>query len=237
MAKEKDKSGSIEPIRIGVRLPSIPLPIKSFTRRKIHGLKLQDLEAHDFQTPLVSIEQAANETLLLLKKYKARIDQDARVVRELLQLNPYFIRFQWVADAADQLEKSQQAKRARGRPKWRYTIYPEVVLGLVWVLRASGEARSNREAAEWLEISGLFSSTRVLRLLKQARKDPRLEAMLSAPPDTWPDYTENDLRSLYDDAVTPEEGQILRFEKQGNHFRYIGARQSVDQPCEDDTNT
>ncbi len=228
MSKKSDESGSCEVTRIAVRLPGIPLPTESVLRRKISGLSLHDLQMNRIRTPLVSIQQAAKETLQLLRKYEAEIDQDVRVVQELLQLNPYFIRFQWVADAAERLEKCQRAKRRRRRPKWRYTLNPEVVLGLVWVLRASGEAKTDREAAIWLEISGIFSSTKVLRKLKQARKDLRLNPMLAPPPDTWPNYTQEDLIRMYETAITPEEGKTLQIEIQRDRYQYVGIQNTDD---------
>ncbi len=237
MSKKSDKSGICDVTRIAVRLPGIPVPTECVLRRKIRGLSFRDIQAKKIQTPLVSIQQAAKETLQLLKKYKAEIDQDVRVVQDLLQLNPYFSDLQWVADAAERLEKCQRAKRKRGRPKWRYTINPEVILGLVWLLRESGEAKSNRDAADWLEISGIFSSTRVLRLLKQAKKDARLKPMLAPPPDSWPDYTEEELMRMYETAITPEEGQILKFELQGDHFQYIGIQLPGEKPCADGNNS
>ena len=237
MSKKSDKSGICDATRIAVRLPGIPLPTEEVLKRKIRGLKLRDLQTKEIQTPLVSIQQAAIETLQLLKKYKAEIDQDVRIVQELLQLNPYFTRFQWVADAEDRLEKCQRAKRRHRRPKWRYTINPEVILGLVWVLRASGKASSNRDAADWLEISGIMPSTRVLRLLKQANKDPRLKPMLSHTPDTWPNYTEEELIRMYETAIAPEEGQTLRFELQGDHFQYVGTHFFGEQPRTDENNS
>lgn len=237
MSKKSDKSGICDVTRIGVRLPGIPLPTEDVLRRKVSGLNLQDLQSNSIQTPLVSIQQAAKETLQLLKKYKTEINQDVRVVEELLQLNPYFIRFPWVADAAERLEKCQRAKRRRRRPKWRYTLNPEVVLGLVWVLRASGEAKTDREAAIWLEISGIFSSTKVLRKLKQARKDLRLNPMLAPPPDTWPNYTQEDLIRMYESAIMPEEGQTLRFKLQGGHFQYVGTHYPGEQPQSDENNS
>jgi hypothetical protein len=231
MPKKSDRSGICNSTRFGVRLPGIPLPTEEVLQRKIRGLKLRDLQTKEIRTPFVSIQQAAIETLQLLKKYKAEIDQDLRVVEELLRLNPYFIRFQWVADAADRLERCQRAKRRHRRPKWRYTITPEVILGLVWVLRESGEASSNRDAADWLEISGIMSSWRVRRLLKQANKDPRLKPVLSPPPDKWPIHTEEDLMRMYESAITPEEGHTLRFELRGDHFQYIGTQNDAEQPC------
>lgn len=220
--------------RLAVRLPGIPLPSEGVLRRKKHGLKFGDLQIREIRTPLVSIQQAAIETLQLLKKYKAEIDQDLRVVEELLRLNPYFIRFQWATDAADRLAKCQRARRQHRRPKWRYTITPEVILGLVWVLRESGEASSNRGAADWLEASGIMSSWRVRRLLKQANKDLRLKPMLSPPPESWPDYTEDELIRMYETAITPEEGQTLKFELRGDHFQYDG---SAEPPCADENNS
>ena len=164
------------------------------------------------------------ETLRLLNKYKTEIDEDVRVVRELLQLNPYFSNLKWVADAEVRLGKCQRAKRKRGSSKWCYELNPEVVLGVVWVLRASGEAKSDRDAANWLEISGIMSSTKVLRKLKQAKKDPRLKPMLSPPPDNWPDYTEEKLVRMYETAIIVEDGQTLQFREIDGHFQYIGAR-------------
>ncbi len=237
MSKKSDKSGICDVTRIAVRLPGIPVPTECVLRRKIRGLRLGDLQTREIRTPLVSIQQAAKETLQLLKKYKAEIDQDVRVVQDLLQLNPYFSDLQWVADAAERLEKCQRAKRKRGRPKWRYTINPEVILGLVWVLRESGEAKSNRDAADWLEISGIMSSTRVLRLLKQANKDPRLKPMLSPPPDTWPDYTDEELIRMYETAITAEKGQFLRFELRGDHFQYVGTKNNANQRPADKNNS
>ena len=236
MEKKPAKPATYEMTRIGVYLPAVPIPNEGVTRRKITGLKLRDLQTREFRTPLVSIQQAAKETLQLLKKYKVEIDQDVRVVQELLKLNPYFFHLQWVADAAERFDKCQRAKRTRGRPKRRYKLSPEVVVGLVQVLRASGEAKSDRDAANWLEISGIFSSTKVLRKLKQAKKDPRLKPLLFPPPDTWPNYTEEELIHMYETAITPEEGQTLRFELQGDHFQYVGTQNTADRPCADEDN-
>lgn len=223
--------------RIGVRLAGIPLPIQDLLRRKVSGLNPGDLKTNSFRTPLVSIQQAAIETLQLLTTYKVEIDRDFRVVQELLQLNPYFSGFDWVRDAAEKLDECQQAKRKRGRPKWRYTINPEVIIGLVWVLRESGEARSNRDAADWLEISGIMSSTRVLRLLKQAKKDARLKPMVSPPPNSWPDYTEEELIRMFETAITPEEGQTLIFELQGDHFQHVRTLDAADPPSAGENNS
>ena len=107
---------------------------------------------------------------------------------------------------------------------------------MVWVLRESGEVKSNRDAAAWLEISGIMSSTRVLRLLKQANKDPRLKPMLSPPPDSWPDYTKEELIQMYETAITPEEGQTLQFELRGDHFQHVGILIAVDQRCDNQIN-
>ena len=237
MSKKLDKSEICDVTRIGVCLPGIPLPTEGVLRRKVSGLSFHGLQTNKIQTPLVSIQQAAKETLQLLNEYRAEIDQDIRVVQELLQLNPYFSGFQWVRDAAERLGECQPAKRKRGRPKWRYTVNPEVILGLVWVLRESGEAKSNRDAADWLEISGIMSSTRVLRLLKQANKDPRLKPMLSPPPDTWPNYSEAELIRMFKNAITPAEGQTLRFELQGDHFQYVGTDCPGEQAHADENNS
>jgi len=237
MSKQPDKLKIRDATRISVRLPGVPLPTENMLRRKVSRLSLHDLEANKFRTPLVSFQQAAEESFQLLKEYKAEIDQDVRVVRELLQLNPYFSGFQWVRDAAERVDECQQTKRKRGRPKWRYTINPEVIIGLVWVLRESGEAKSNRDAANWLEISGIMSSTRVLRLLKQANKDPRLKPMLSPPPDTWPNYSEAELIRMFKNAITPTEGQTLRFELQGDHFQYVGTDCPGEQAHADENNS
>ena len=237
MSKKLDKSGICDVTRISVCLPGIPLPTEGVLRRKVSGLSFHDLQTNKIQTPLVSIQQAAKETLQLLNEYKTEIDQDVRVAEELLRLNPYFLGIQWVRDAAERLNECQRAKRKRGRPKWRYTINPEVIIGLVWVLRESGEAKSNRDAADWLEISGIMSSTRVLRLLKQANKDPRLKPMVSPPPDSWPDYTEEELIRMYETAITPEDGQTLKFELQGDHFQYVGTLNTADPPSAGENNS
>ena len=226
-----------EVTRVAMHLAGIQLPDSDFTKRKISGLKMSDLRVAAIQTSPVSLQDAAIETLRLLKEYKTEIDEDVRVVRELLQLNPYFSNLQWVADAEERLEKCQRAKRKPGSSKWRYELNPEVVLGLVWVLRASGEATSDRGAADWLAISGILSSTKVLRKLKQAKKDPRLKPMLSPPPDSWPDYTAEELVRMYETAITPEEGQTLHFELQGDHFQYVSTENSADWPCVDENNS
>jgi len=235
MSKNSNKSGICHATRVAVSLPGIPIPTNDVLRRKISGLTLQDLNTDKIQTPRISIQLAAEETLQLLKKYQAEIDRDVRAVQELLQLNPYFSSFQWVKDAAERLDKCQRAKRKRGRPKWRYTVGPEVVLGLVWLLRANGNAKSDRDAADWLEISGIMSTTRVLRLLKQAKKDPRLKPLLSPPPNTWPDHTAEDMILMYETAITPQEGQTLRFELQDDHFHYAGVLHT-DVPTRADEN-
>ena len=237
MEEKRKKPTYYDEKRFAVSLPGIPLPTEEVLRRKISGLDLQDLQSNSVQTPVVSIQEAAIGTIQLLKEYKTKINQDVRVVQELLQLNPYFSRFQWVAEAAERVEKSPRTKRLRGRPKWRYTINPEVILGLVWVLRESGEVKSDRAAAEWLEISGFMLSTRVLHLLKQAKKDLRLKPMLAPPPNTWPDYTEEERIRMYETAITPEEGQILKFELQGDHFQYVGTQFPGEQPCSDENNS
>ena len=223
--------------RVAMRLAGIQLPDRDFTKRKISGLKLSDLRVVSIRTTPVSLQDAAIETLRLLEVYKTQIDEDVRVVRELLQLNPYFSNLQWVADAEQRLDRCQRAKRKPGSPKWRYDLNPEVVLGLVWVLRASGEAKSNRDAAKWLEISGIMSSTKILRKLKQAKNDPRLRPMLSPPPDTWPDYTEEEVIQMFETAITLEEGQTLQFELQDDHFHCVGGHKIVDQPSADDNNS
>ncbi len=223
-----------EVTRVAMHLAGIQLPDSDFTKRKISGLKMSDLRVAAIQTSPVSLQDAAIETLRLLKEYKTEIDEDVRVVRELLQLNPYFSNLQWVADAEERLEKCQRAKRKPGSSKWRYVLYPEVVLGLVLVLRTSGEAKTDRGAAKWLAISGIMSSAKVLRKLKQAKKDPRIKPMLSPPPDSWPDYTAEELVRMYETAITPEEGQTLKFELQGDHFQYVGA---TDPPCADESNS
>ena len=135
------------------------------------------------------------------------------------------------------LEKCQRAKRKPGSSKWRYVLFPEVVLGLVCVLQASGEARSDRDAAKWLEISGIMSSTKVLRKLKQAKNDPRLKPMLSPPPDSWPDYTEEEVIRMFETAITLEERKSLQFELQGDHFQYVGTRMITDQQSTDKNNS
>ena len=58
--------------------------------------------------------------------------------------------------------------------------------------------------------------------------------MLSPPPDTWPDYTDEELIRMYETAITPEEGQTLNFELQGDHFQYVGA---TDPTCTDESNS
>ena len=237
MEEKRKKPTCYDVTRFAVSLPGILLPTKEIRHRKVSGLKLSQLRARSVRTPVASVQEAFKETLGLLRKYQTKINQDVRVVQELLQLNPYFSRFQWVAKAAERLGKCQRAKRKRGRPKWRYTINPEVILGLVWLLRESGEAESNRDAADWLEISGIFSSTRVLRLLKQAKKDARLKPMLAPPPDSWPDYTEEELMRMYETAISPEEGQILKFELQGDHFQYVGVQFPGEQPYADENNS
>ncbi len=237
MSKKSDESGNCDVTRIGFRLPGIPIPTEGVLRRKVSGLNLPELQSNSIQTPLVSFQQAAKETLLLLKAYKADINQDVRVVEELLQLNPYFVRFQWVADAAERLQRCQRAKRKRGRARWRYQLNPEVVVGLVQLLRASGEAKSDRDAANWLEISGIFSSTKALRKLKQARKDPRLKPLLSHPPSSWPDYTEEELKRMYETAITPEENQTLRFTLQGNQYQFVRVIKNADTSCADKNNS
>ena len=226
-----------EVTRVAMHLAGIQLPDSDFTKRKISGLKMSDLRVAAIQTSPVSLQDAAIETLRLLKEYKTEIDEDVRVVRELLQLNPYFSNLQWVADAEERLEKCQRAKRKPGSSKWRYVLYPEVVLGLVLVLRTSGEAKTDRGAAKWLAISGIMSSAKVLRKLKQAKKDPRLKPLLFPPPDTWPNYTEKELLRMYETAITPEDGQTLRFELQGDHFQYVGMKNSADQQKADTNNS
>ena len=237
MEDKLDKTMRCEVTRIGVSLPGIPSPTEEFLRRKLRGLRLRDVQTRMVQTPLVSVQEAAKETIRLLKEYKAKIDQDVRVVWELLRLNPLFLGLQWVADAVKRLDRSPRAKRLRGRPKWRYTLYPEVVLGLVRKLRASGEAKSDRDAAGWLEISGVLSSTRVRRLLKQAKKDPRLKPMLSPPDAAWPSFTEDQLQEMYETAITPEPGQTLRFKLEGNRFKYVGVPNSSDTSFNDENNS
>ena len=231
------KSTTYEATRLAVHLAGIQLPDRDFIKQKISGLKMSDLRVATIQTPLISIQDAAIETIQLLKKYKTEIDEDVRVVAELLQLNPCFSHLQWVADAEERLEKCQRAKRKPGSSKWSYELNPEVVLGLVWVLRASGEAKSDRDAAKWLEISGVMSSTKVRRKLKQAKKDPRLKPMLSAPPVSWPKYKDEELIRLYATAIAPEEGQTLRFRLQDNHFQYVDTAYSSDTPGADDSNS
>ncbi len=230
------KSTTYEATRLAVHLAGIQLPDRDFIKQKISGLKMSDLRVATIQTPLISIQDAAIETIQLLKKYKTEIDEDVRVVAELLQLNPCFSHLQWLADAEERLEKCQRAKRKPGNLKWCYELSPEVVVGLVWVLRASGEAKSDRDAAKWLEISGIMSSTKVLRKLKQAKKDPRLKPMLSPPPDTWPDYTQEELTRMFEIAATLKEGQTLQFELRDGHFQYIGAKDSVSEPRTDVNN-
>lgn len=220
--------------RVALRLAGIQLPDRRFTSRKISGLEMSDLRVSTIQTAPTSLDNAAIETLRLLDRYKTEVDDDVRTVRELLQLNPYFSNLKWVADAKDRLAKCQRAKRKPGRSKWRYRLTPEVVLGLVWVLRTSGEAKSDRDAAKWLEISGIMSSTKILRKLKQARNDPRLRPMLSPPPDTWPNYTEEDLLCLYQTAIKVERGQTLQFELRGDHFEHMNTLISVQRPSVDD---
>ena len=105
------------------------------------------------------------------------------------------------------------------------------------VLQASGEARSDRDAAKWLEISGIMSSTKVLRKLKQAKNDPRLKPMLSPPPDSWPDYTEEEVIRMFETAITLEERKSLQFELQGDHFQYVGTRMITDQQSTDKNNS
>ena len=234
MGNKPTKTAIYDVTRIGVYLPGVPIPNEGIIRKKITGLKLRDLQTREYRTPLVSIQQAANETLQLLKKYKREIDQDVRVVQELLELNPYFSHLKWVADAAERFDKCKRAKRRPGRSKRRYELSPEVVVGLVQVLRASGEAKSDRDAANWLEISGIFSSTKVLRKLKQAKKDPRLSPHLFPPSNKLANYTEKELIQMYDTAITAEEGQTLKFELQGDHFQYVG---SADPPCPDEHNS
>ena len=237
MANRSANSVIYEVKRLAMRLAGFQLPDRDFTKRKISGLKLSDLQVAAIQTSAVSIQEAAIQTLRLLEEYKTEIDEDVRFVRELLQLNPYFSHIQWVSDAAERLEKCQRARRKRRRPKWRYTLNPEVVVGLVQVLRASGEATSDRDAAKWLEISKMMSSTKVLRKIKQAKKDPRLSPMLSSPPDSWPVYTDEELTRMDEAAITLEEGQTLQFELQGDHFQYVGTQFPVEQPCADENNS
>ena len=110
-------------------------------------------------------------------------------------------------------------------------------MGLVSVLRAGGEAKSDRDAAKWLEISGIMSSAKVLRKLKQAKKDPRLKPMLSPPPDTWSDYTEEEVIQMFETAISPEEGQTLHFELQGANFQYVGTKNTANRPRTDENNS
>lgn len=236
MTNKPMNPATYEVTRFAVHLAGVQLPDRDFTKRKISGLKMSDLRTSTIQTPLISIQDAAIETIQLLKEYKTKIDEDVRVVRELLQLNPYFSHLQWVADAEERLEKCQRAKRKPGNSKWCYELSPEVVVGLVWVLRASGEAKSDRAAAKWLAISGILSSTKVLRKLKQAKKDPRFKPMLSPPPDTWPDYTDEEVIRMFETAITPEEGQTSQFELQGDHFQYVGTQMNADQQSADENN-
>jgi hypothetical protein len=237
MTNKPMNPATYEVTRLVVHLAGVQLPDRDFTKRKISGLKMSDLRTSTIQTPLISIQDAAIETIQLLKEYKTKIDEDVRVVRELLQLNPYFANLQWVADAEERLEKCQRAKRKPGSSKWRYVLYPEVVMGLVSVLRVSGEAKSDRDAAKWLEISGIMSSAKVLRKLKQAKKDPRIKPMLSPPPDSWPDYTAEELVRMYETAITPEEGQTLKFKLQDDHFQYVDCQINVDQRRENVNNS
>ena len=237
MTNKPMNPATYEVTRLAVHLAGVQLPDRDFTKRKISGLKMSDLRTSTIQTPLISIQDAAIETIQLLKEYKTKIDEDVRVVRELLQLNPYFANLQWVADAEERLEKCQRAKRKPGSSKWRYVLYPEVVMGLVSVLRVSGEAKSDRDAAKWLEISGIMSSAKVLRKLKQAKKDPRTKPMLSPPPDSWPDYTAEELVRMYETAITPEEGQTLKFKLQDDHFQYVDCQINVDQRRENVNNS
>ena len=236
MNKPKNPT-TYEATRLAVHLAGIQIPDRSFTKRKISGLKMSDLRIATIQTKPISLQDAAIETLRLLKDYKAEIDEDVRVVAELLQLNPYFSNLQWVADAEERLEKCQRAKRKPGSSKRLYELNPEVVLGLVWVLRASGEAKSDRDAAKWLEISRIMSSTKALRKLKQAKKDPRLKPMLSPPPDTWPDYTEEEVIRMIETAIVPEESQTLQFELQDDHFQYVGTLNTADPPSAGENNS
>lgn len=237
MTNKPNNSDTYETTRVAVSLAGIPIPDSDFTKRKISGLKMSDLRTSTIQTAPVSIQAAAIETVRLLSEYKKKIDEDVRVVRELLGLNPYFGNFQWVADAEARLKKSQRAKRKPGREKRHYTLNPEIVLGLVWVLRASGEAKSDRDAAAWLEISGIMSSTKVLRKLKQAKKDSRLKPMVSPPPDTWPNHSEAELIRMFKNAKTPSEGQTLRFELQGDHFQYVSTDCPGEQAHADENNS
>lgn len=237
MTNKPMNPATYEVTRLAVHLAGVQLPDRDFIKQKISGLKMSDLRVTTIQTPLISIQDAAIETIQLLKKYKTEIDEDVRVVAELLQLNPCFSHLQWVADAEERLEKCQRAKRKPGNLKWCYELSPEVVVGLVWVLRASGEAKSDRDAAKWLEISGIFSSTKVLRKLKQAKKDPRLKPLLFHPPGNWPNYTKDELIRMYETAITPEEAQTLQFELQGDQFQYVGALNSADEPCADENNS
>jgi len=229
MTNKPMNPATYEVTRLAVHLAGVQLPDRDFTKRKISGLEFSDLRVSTIQTPHTSLQDAAIETQRLLDKYKTEIDEDVRVVRELLQLNPYFSNLHWVADAEARLKKCQRARRKPGNAKWRYTLTPEVVLGIVWVLRASGEAKSDRVAAKWLEISGIMSSSKVLRKLKQAGNDPRLKPMLSSPPDAWPDYEGEDLMHLFETAITLEEGQTVRFELRGNHFQHVGTQENEDQ--------
>jgi len=153
-----------------------------------------------------SLQRAAQNTYDLLYRYRPRVREDVRVVGELLEINPLFIDVPWVAEAAARLRQSPRSHRLSGRPKFGHTIDPGLVLGAVWALQMDKKVNSDRQAARLLEKHRIMSSTRVRRLLQEAKKDPRLLAQLSWKVDRIRTMPEEELDEILRDSITVEEG-------------------------------
>ena len=227
MANFPDKPTRYEVIPFRLVLPGVRLPAREFfTQGSRPNFKRMPVQG--FRTGRTSLHGAAQETIRLLRRYRWRVRKDVRVVRELLELNSILIRLPWVAKAAARLGRSKRAHRVPGRPKWRYILDPGVVRGIVWSLQMSGRVKNEHQAVRWLNSHGILSYDRARRLLRKAKKDPRLQPLFFYVRDSAPPPSQQEFAELLENAIEAKPGQTVTFALEDDHARLISVTDTTE---------
>ena len=209
MANSTDKPLRYEATRAALVLPGIPLPAEKLLSGESRP-NFKNLPMRGMTTPVTSVNRARQEADAQLRKCRGRVrNGNLRAVQELLDLNPAFIWHPWVRETYERLLQMQRPWRKRGRPKWRYKLNPEIVWGFVTALRASGRAKNDHQAVCLLGRMGILSYDRARRLCNQAKKDPRLRALLLPSPCNTQTKSDEKFAQLLQQAINPASGQIL----------------------------